>query len=908
MRITPNPQRFLCFALLSFLVTGLGGCGSSGGGAPGGPPVSSPQNLSYSANPAIYTKGQAIPPNMPSSTGGPVAAYSIQPSPPAGLSFSPSSGILSGTPVVPAPTQAYLITAINAGGTATASLTFTVRDLPPTELSYTSNPATYTKGTPIPPNIPSNAGGAIVTYSVDPALPPGLFLDPTRGGITGTPSGVSPSAPFTVTGSNSGGSTSTTLQLTVVDQAPANLAYSTPSASYTRGVPIVPNLPSTTGGQPTSFSVQPALPGGLSLHASSGVITGTPTAVTGTSLFTVTASNSGGSCSTGIQIRIGEPAPQGLTYSANPAVYTRGMPISPNLPTSSGGAIASFSVSPPLPTGLALHPTTGVITGIPTAVFPQANYLVTGLGISGESVGAALSITVNDIPPSIGYGSGSFTFTVGVPVHLTPTNTGGTALAWSVSPALPLGLSLSPTSGLISGTPTDMAGTQERMVTATNSGGSGSVSLYLKVNPQPPAITQQPQDQLVYRGTKATFSVAATGTGPLSFQWRKNGADIPGATGTSYTTPATVLGDDNAFFSVAVSDSYGGSTPSTRALLRVQRAFTTSGTMVTPRTWGASVLLDNGQILILGGQTETELIAFAEIFNPATGQFRSTNPLPFPASTPTATLLPNGKVLVVSVPFIPSEPSALLWDPGSETFAPTGSLHAPRTHHSATLLANGKVLVAGGVSVPSGAMLGSAEIYDPTTGSWTLTGNLGGIRKDHAACLLPNGKVLIHGGNRNGPMIPEAEVYDPGTGTFAPTANVPGPRDCHALVPLPNGKVLVVGGSNSGWPVFVSQLYDPASNSFQTSGAMNLPRASLTSVHLGDGKVLAAGGFVGNSGDDPRCEVWDPATGNWTLGAPMVVPRFAHQGILLKDGRVLFAGGYFLPVSGPIVAKAEIYE
>src|SRR6266478_549599 len=78
------------------------------------------------------------------------------------------------------------------------------------------------------------------------------------------------------------------------------------------------------------------------------------------------------------------------------------------------------------------------------------------------------------------------------------------------------------------------------------------------------------------------------------------------------------------------------------------------------------------------------------------------------------------------------------------TFATTGSLDTARYRHTATLLPNGKVLVAGGVN--SSGSLASAELYDPATGTWTATGDLGGERGLHTATLLPNGKVLVAGG------------------------------------------------------------------------------------------------------------------------------------------------------------------
>jgi hypothetical protein len=85
----------------------------------------------------------------------------------------------------------------------------------------------------------------------------------------------------------------------------------------------------------------------------------------------------------------------------------------------------------------------------------------------------------------------------------------------------------------------------------------------------PPSITNQPANKTVKLGQTAKFSVSATGGAPLSYQWRKNGEDIIGATGASYTTPATTAADNGALFSVMVSNG-GGSVTSNNATLTVK--------------------------------------------------------------------------------------------------------------------------------------------------------------------------------------------------------------------------------------------------------------------------------------------------------------------------------------------------
>ena len=148
----------------------------------------------------------------------------------------------------------------------------------------------------------------------------------------------------------------------------------------------------------------------------------------------------------------------------------------------------------------------------------------------------------------------------------------------------------------------------------------------------------------------------------------------------------------------------------------------------------------------------------------------------------TATLLPDGKVLVAGgndfvgsnfVGFLPA--SAELYDPSSGSWTATGTMVTPRTGHTATLLPDGKVLVAGGAggSGSDGGWATSAELYDPSGGSWTATGTMVSPRQWHTATLLPDGKVLVAGGWGSRPISFElantataaAELYDPGSGT-----------------------------------------------------------------------------------------------------------------------------------------------
>src|SRR5450759_1807246 len=183
----------------------------------------------------------------------------------------------------------------------------------------------------------------------------------------------------------------------------------------------------------------------------------------------------------------------------------------------------------------------------------------------------------------------------------------------------------------------------------------------------------------------------------------------------------------------------------------------------------------------------------------------------------TATLLSDGKVLVAGGVHATKDPqgvlaSAELYDPSNGSWTATGKMPTPRQFHTATLLPDGKVLVAGGTdsnnNLGSNSALASAELYDPSNGSWTATGSMVTPRMFHTATLLPDGKVLVAGGTAvpggdmggGGPTLASAELYDPSNGSWTATGKMPTPRQGHTATLLPDGKVLVAGGPGSDSP------------------------------------------------------------------------------------------------------------
>lgn len=167
-------------------------------------------------------------------------------------------------------------------------------------------------------------------------------------------------------------------------------------------------------------------------------------------------------------------------------------------------------------------------------------------------------------------------------------------------------------------------------------------------------------------------------------------------------------------------------------------------------------------------------------------------------SSHTATLLPNGEVLVAGGFALPVNGNAMVerYDPAKNSWRAAAPMFTPRVGHTATLLRDGQVLVAGGSPDARNTGLASAERYDPLSDRWLPASAMNTTRVGHTATLLPDGRVLVVGGTTLaggvGQYLASAELYDPATNRWTATGALATPRSGHQAVLLATGQVLVM--------------------------------------------------------------------------------------------------------------------
>jgi hypothetical protein len=375
----------------------------------------------------------------------------------------------------------------------------------------------------------------------------------------------------------------------------SNTLGSVSSSSVTLKVkptPIAPSITTqptsqtVTAGQTATFNVVATGTAPLSYQwQKSGVTISGATSGTYTTPAT-TSSDNGAQFTVLVSNTVGSVTSSAATLTVNTAAVAPSITTQPTSQTATAGQTATFNVvatgTAPLSyqwrkNGVAISGaiSAGYTTPATTSSDNGAQFIVLVSNTVGSVTSSAATLTVNTAPvaPSITTQPASQTVTAGQTATFSVAATGTAPLSyqWRKNGAAISGATLA--SYTTPATATTDNGAQFTALVSNSVGGVTSSAATLTVNATivAPSITAQPASQTVTAGQTATFNVAATGTAPLNYQWRKNGVAISGATSSTYTTPATTSSDNGAQFTVLVSNSVGGVT-SSAAILTVNAA------------------------------------------------------------------------------------------------------------------------------------------------------------------------------------------------------------------------------------------------------------------------------------------------------------------------------------------------
>jgi len=326
-----------------------------------------------------------------------------------------------------------------------------------------------------------------------------------------------------------------------------------------------------------------------------------PTVTTTTTVTMYGASISGGyGGSTGTTV---------LTITVNPAAVAPSITTQPGNQTVIAGQTAAFNVSATgtAPLSYQWRKNGANITGATSSSYTTPatttadsgstfSVVVTNSAGSATSNNATLTVNAPAVAPSITSHPANQTVTAGQMATFSVSASGTAPLSyqWRKNGLYITGATSS--SYTTPATTTADSGSTFSVVVTNSAGSTTSNNATLTVNAAAvaPSITTQPANQTVTAGQTAMFSVSATGTAPMGYQWRKNGTNITGATSSSYSTPATTTTDSGSSFSVVISNS-AGSVSSNNATLRVNQA-----AAVAP-----SITTQPGNQTVTAGQTAT---------------------------------------------------------------------------------------------------------------------------------------------------------------------------------------------------------------------------------------------------------------------------------------------------------------
>jgi hypothetical protein len=318
---------------------------------------------------------------------------------------------------------------------------------------------------------------------------------------------------------------------------------------------------------------------------------------------------------------------------------------------------------------------------------------------------------------------------------------------------------------------------------------------------------------------------------------------------SSHTT--TQLSNDDL---VIIGGIHYNETVSAIEVIDSDRKSTIRAHLSVSRYLHSSHRLQNGNIVVIGGYRVTNgvlsYVTEIEEYNPTTHSVATVANLNYARGCHRSVLLDNGKILIIGGDNGAPLQTAELYNPSTQVIEQVIQMNQSRSDFDIVKMSNSDVLVFGGV----GSNLGSIERFNYQTGQFESAGNLITARCALKALLLQNGTVLLTGGYDLSSTLRVAEIYDPMTRTVTDIGHMNFARDSHTVTLLSNGKVLIIGGASLGISTNSMELFDPLTNTFKNIGLLDLARDSHTATLTTNGQIVIVGGFYG-ARQMPRSEI-----------------------------------------------------
>lgn len=333
----------------------------------------------------------------------------------------------------------------------------------------------------------------------------------------------------------------------------------------------------------------------------------------------------------------------------------------------------------------------------------------------------------------------------------------------------------------------------------------------------------------------------------------------------------------------------------------------TTSLLKEPRMHHSATTLPNGQIGIIGGECDLDLennrldriTNNLELWDPQTHQWVQARPMRTKRRNHTATLLPDGRILIVGGRSLASiTESTEIYDFTKDQWKGTGKTENKHDDHIALLLPDNKVLL---VMNPGQFRNTHTEVWDIKTKKWSNAGALHIDRRYFTATLLKNGQVLVAGGNsysgdEHDPKF--CEIWYPETNEWEKTFELKQPRNGHTATLLADGRILIVGGYYNEEYIDAVEILDPEQKTSKIVAPLKQRRGMHSATLLSNGNVVIAGGLYNTDEAGYRdfrlptaIELWDAKTENWEPAGNLQTGRRYHTASLLAEDKVLFVGG-----------------